>query len=102
MHYFLGIEAIHTFPNQVLLTQTKYVTDLLKKVGIEGAKLMPTRIVSGQKLSAHGGIAFSNPTLYWQIVGGFADATITMPNIAFAVNKVSQYMPTSRRSLEGG
>ena len=39
MHYFLGIEANYTHNGQILLTQTKYVQDLLSKVGMATAKV---------------------------------------------------------------
>jgi histone deacetylase 1/2 len=48
-------------------------------------------------LSIHDGDPFEDPKLYRSVVGALQYATITRPDIAFAVNKVSQFMhsPTS-------
>lgn len=60
---------------------------------MDGAKpSCPTPIASGTKLSRLDGDPFSDPELYRSVVGGLQYATITRPDIAFAVNKVSQFM----------
>ena len=71
MSYFLGIEASCTTVGDMMLSQKKYISDLLKKARIEGAKAMPT------------------PTLYRSVVGGLQYATLTRSNISYVVNKVS-------------
>jgi hypothetical protein len=43
-------------------------------------------------LSQEGSTLFQNFKLYRSIVGGLQYATLTRPDIAFAVNKVSQFM----------
>src|SRR4051794_41113432 len=50
MHFFLGIEVTHT-PHGLLLTQSKYSSDLLEKVGMIGCKAAPTHLSSTDKLS---------------------------------------------------
>ena len=92
MHFFLGIEAIKPKPDMVLLNQAKYIRDHLQKAGIDSAKPMPSPLISSQKLSAIGSSTFHNPTLYRSVVGGLQYATITRPDIAFVVNKLSQFM----------
>ena len=59
---------------------------------------MPTPMVSSLKLSAHGDSAFPDPSLYRSVVGGLQYATITRPDIAYAVNKVAQFMHTPLES----
>ncbi|XP_017431936.1 uncharacterized mitochondrial protein AtMg00810-like [Vigna angularis] len=49
-------------------------------------------MVSNCKLSKHGADIFFNPTLYRSIVGALQCATLTRPEISFAVNKVYQFM----------
>ncbi|XP_061359619.1 uncharacterized mitochondrial protein AtMg00810-like [Gastrolobium bilobum] len=92
LHYFLGLEAVYTSPTTIHLSQTKYITDLLEKAKMNSAKSMPTPMLTGQKLYMEGDTAFSDPTLYRSIVGGLQYATITRPNLSYAVNKVSQFM----------
>ena len=62
IHFFLGIEAIHTALGGILLNQAKYVKDLLKKASMTKAKPMPTSMISSSKLSAYCDGAFLDPT----------------------------------------
>ena len=77
MHCFLGIEAHYTSIEEIQLTQTQYIKDLLSKAGMANAKSMPTPMMSSLKLSAHGDVDFEDPTFYRYIVGGLQYATLT-------------------------
>ncbi|XP_061337462.1 uncharacterized mitochondrial protein AtMg00810-like [Gastrolobium bilobum] len=92
LHYFLGIEAHSLQTGGLHLTQSKYVSDLLKKANMADAKPMPSPMISGQKLSSTDGSPFRDPVLYRSIVGALQYATITRPDISFSVNKVCQFM----------
>jgi hypothetical protein len=48
LHYFLGIQVEKT-RNGIILTQEKYATDLLIKVGMQGCKSAPTPLSSTEK-----------------------------------------------------
>lgn len=52
----------------------------------------PSPMVTHLSLSLHDGDPMDNPALYRMIVGALQYATITRPDLAFAVNKVSQFM----------
>lgn len=75
-----------------MLSQTKYISDLLESVNMEEAKGISTPMVSNLKLSKQETTCFENPTLYRSVVGALQYATITRPEISFSVNKVCQYM----------
>ncbi|XP_016207004.1 uncharacterized protein LOC107647445 [Arachis ipaensis] len=53
---------------------------------------MPTLMLSSVKLTLQSSDNFEDPALYRSIVGGFQYVTLTYLKIAFAVNKVSQFM----------
>jgi hypothetical protein len=57
-----------------------------------GAKTVSTPMATYPVLSKIGGECMSDPLLYHSIVGALQYATITRPDIAFAVNKISQFM----------
>ena len=59
---------------------------------MEHVKGIPTPMVSGQKLSKFGDAMFFDPFLYKSIVGGLQYTTITRLDVAFAINKVNQFM----------
>lgn len=50
---------------------------------------------STRKLNKTSSTALSDPFLYRSVVGALQYATITRPDIAYAVNKVYQYMAFS-------
>lgn len=91
LHYFLGIEVTSTAQG-LHLSQTKYVKDLLTRSNMHLAKPCPSPMVPNLSLSRHEGDPFDNPRLYCSIVGALQYATLTRPDISFAVNKVSQFM----------
>jgi hypothetical protein len=51
-----------------------------------------TPIVTSVSLSQFDGNSFEDPHLYRSVVGALQYATITRPDISFAVNKVAQFM----------
>jgi hypothetical protein len=54
LHYFLGIEVSHT-KEGIYLSQKKYTTDILQRVGMTTCKPVNTPLSYSSKLSAHDG-----------------------------------------------
>lgn len=69
LDYFLGVQVDHLQDRSLLLTQSKYIGDLLERADMAKAKGISTPMVSGAKLSKHEAYYFKNPTLYRSIVG---------------------------------
>jgi len=92
LDYFLGLEVKHLMDDSILMTQTKYICDLLHKINMAEAHPISSPMVSKCKLSKQGADLFSDPTLYRSIVGALQYATLTRLEIAFDVNKVCQFM----------
>jgi hypothetical protein len=91
IHYFLGIEAT-TNNTRLCLTQTKYLTDLLTRSNMLHCKPCLSLMASGTILTLAGSRPCSNPHLYCSVVGALQYAMLTIPDIAYSVNKISQYM----------
>ena len=89
--YFLGVEVV---PNKhgLLLSQRRYIMDLLTQTKMQDAKLVLTPIPTSLTLMLTSGSHLLNPTEYRHVVGSLQYLLITRPDIAFAVNKLSQYM----------
>jgi len=92
LDYFLGIEVLHSDTGSLLLTQTKYIKDLLLKANMAGANSMASPMASNTKLSKYGSNYVPNPTFFRSIVGGLQYATVTRPEISYSVNKVCQFL----------
>ena len=92
LDYFLGIEVNHRPNGSLMLTQSKYIRDLLSKTAMDEANSISSPMVGGCKLTKTGSEDFMDPTLYRSVVGALQYATITHPEISFSVNKVCQFM----------
>ncbi|KAM6587036.1 hypothetical protein CsatA_009641 [Cannabis sativa] len=91
INYFLGIQVTPT-EHGLHLSQTKYITDVLCKAKLECANSLPTPMTGGEKLSCIGSDPVKDPQQYRSLVGALQYATLTRPEIAYAVNKVCQFM----------
>jgi histone deacetylase 1/2 len=93
LHYFLGIE-VHKTNGGILLTQEKYASNLLKRVGMVDCKPVNTPLSTSEKLSLYEGtpLGAQDTTRYRSIVGALQYLTLTRPDISFAVNKVCQFL----------
>lgn len=91
INYFLGLEA-HVTAECIRLTQSKYVKDLLLRTNLLNSKSCPTPSCPNKKLSLHDCAPFSDPTLFRSVVGALQYLTLTRPDIAFFVIKLSQYL----------
>jgi hypothetical protein len=93
LHYFLGIE-VNKATDGIVLTQKKYASDLLKKVGMSGCKPVATPLFRSEKISVHEGTPLGpdDATNYRSVVGALQYLTLTRPDIAFSVNKVCQFL----------
>lgn len=93
LHYFLGIK-VTKLSNGILLTQEKYVSDLLKRTGMSDCKSVNTPLSPNEKLVANEGTVLgqNDATQYRSIVGTLQYLTLTRPDIAFSVNKVYQFL----------
>ena len=91
MHYFLGIEVTST-PLGTSLSQQKYIHDLLVRHDMLDANDYLTPMTSSLPLTKHSGTPLPSSEQYRQVVGALQYATFTRPDIAFAVNKMCQFM----------
>jgi hypothetical protein len=93
LHYFLGIK-VNKFTYGIILTQEKYVVDLLKNAGMTKCEPVSTPLFTSVKLTLHNGTTLGpiDATRYKSIVGALQYLTLTRPDIAFSINKVCQFL----------
>ena len=85
LSYFLGFEITH-FIDGLYITQAKYASELLSRVGLTDNKNVDTPVELNVHLTPSGGKPLSNPSLYKQLVGNQVYLTVTRPNISYAVH----------------
>lgn len=91
INYFLGVEATRT-SDGLLLSQSKYLSEILQATNMEDSKSCATPMAATPNLSKEMGTLLDSMKEYRQVVGALQYLTITRPDIAFAVNKLAQFL----------
>ena len=96
LHFFLGIE-VKNVASGIILSQEKYVQEILQRMGMKTCKPSPTPLSVSKKLSLHDGEALGaeDVTRYRSIVGALQYLTLTRPDISYSLNKVCQIFTCS-------
>lgn len=76
----------------LLLTLSKYVTDVLTHATMATCKSSLTLVRSGSCLSVHDGDHQSDPSAYRQIVGSLQYLTLTWLDVTYVVQHANQFM----------
>ena len=69
MSYFCGVEVLDS-SSGLLLSQKKYVIDLLRKHNMLGSKRVSTLLAVGTSLTVNGGTTLVNASIYRQEISG--------------------------------
>ena len=94
LSYFLDLEITHS-KNGLYITQAKYASNLLSRVGLTDSKTVDIPVELNAHLTPSRGKLLSNPSLYKRLVGSLIYLTVTCPDISYAVHQVSQYLSVS-------
>ncbi|XP_019165700.1 PREDICTED: uncharacterized protein LOC109161664 [Ipomoea nil] len=82
--FFLGIETVDT-TGGMILSQRRYMTDLLTRAGMVDCKPLATPASVAQSATPSDEL-FDNPTQYRRIVGALQYLTITRPDLSYSIN----------------
>ncbi|KAJ9673153.1 hypothetical protein PVL29_026432 [Vitis rotundifolia] len=93
LKYFLGIEVSRS-KKGMFLSQRKYVLDLLEETGKIEAKPCTSPMIPNVQLMLNDGDSFYNSERYQRVVGKLNYLTVMRPDIAYAINVVSQFTST--------
>ncbi|KAL8120428.1 hypothetical protein AgCh_017563 [Apium graveolens] len=91
LHHFLGVEVISTKMG-LLLSQHRYIVDLLDQFHMTGAKEVSTPLNISEVLTLVDGSRPIDATPYHKLIGSLQYLAITRPDVSFAINKLSQSM----------
>ncbi|KAK9038646.1 hypothetical protein V6N11_023503 [Hibiscus sabdariffa] len=97
LSYFLGVEVQRT-EGELILSQRKYILELLERTKMTQAKLASTPLIVTSKLTKDEGSLIEDARGFRSIVGALLYLNHTRPDIAFAVNKVAQFMHAPREA----
>ena len=91
LRYFLGMEVARS-KRGIVVSQRKYVLDLLKETGMLGCKPADTPMDTNTKLGIDNNGGPVDKGRYQRLVGKLIYLSHTRPDISFAVSVVSQFM----------
>ena len=91
MHYFLGLEVWQK-PSEIMLSQGKYVVEILKRFEMMDCKSMTTPMTTNLKLFGDTTSETVDDTLYRKMIGSLMYFTNMRPDIFFAVNTLNRYI----------
>ncbi|KAK3004055.1 hypothetical protein RJ639_019512, partial [Escallonia herrerae] len=96
LKYFLGIEVARS-SDDVVLSQQKYVLDILTECGLTGCKPSSSPMAKQYQLDLNSGELCGDPGQYRRLIGRLLYLTITRSDISYAVHILSQFMHKPRR-----
>uniref|UniRef100_A0A803Q378 Reverse transcriptase Ty1/copia-type domain-containing protein n=1 Tax=Cannabis sativa TaxID=3483 RepID=A0A803Q378_CANSA len=91
LKYFLGLEIARSSKG-IFVSQRPYALQLLEELGYLGSKPVSTPMKPNLKLSQDEKDKLADPTVYRKIIGKLQYLVITRPDIAYSVNKLSQFL----------
>lgn len=95
LHYFLGMEVLHTNAG-VVISQKKFVLDMLEEYDCLHLSPLTSTLDPNVKLNAREGSALSDSTYSRKLVGKLNFLTNTRLDVAFGVQHLSQFMQDPR------
>ncbi|KAF3658225.1 hypothetical protein FXO37_14525 [Capsicum annuum] len=91
LHYFLGVEVIRS-SDGLILTQANYVNEILNDELMTDCKNVHTPMSVSELITLSDGTYLTDATRYHRVLGRLQYLSFTRPDIAYAVNKLSQFM----------
>ncbi|KAI3761309.1 hypothetical protein L1987_51721 [Smallanthus sonchifolius] len=95
LNYFLGIEVLKS-PSGLIMTQRKFVKDLLIEFSTDDVSSVSYPLLLHLQLKLNEGQVLDDPLAYHRLVGKLNYLTHTRPDLAFAVQFLSQFMSDPR------
>ncbi|KAK6151368.1 hypothetical protein DH2020_014003 [Rehmannia glutinosa] len=95
--YFLGLEIARS-ETGTYINQRKYILDILTDIGLTNCKPYSTPLPLGLKLTGDAGELLSDPATYRRLIGHLLYLNFTRPDITFAVQQLSQFVNSPRKS----
>ncbi|XP_019176093.1 PREDICTED: uncharacterized protein LOC109171521 [Ipomoea nil] len=88
--FFFEIETVKC-DDGILLSQQRYMPDILKRAGMTDCKPLATPISVLKSVPLNADL-YDDPTQYKSLAGALQYLTVTQPDLSFTVNQLCQHM----------
>ena len=88
--YFLGLQITQD-DDDIFISQTKYIKEMLKKFDMEGCKAVSTPMITGCKLSKDDTSPAIDQKSYRSMIGSLLYVTASRPDVMHVVGQVAQF-----------
>nr|XP_016490381.1 PREDICTED: uncharacterized mitochondrial protein AtMg00810-like [Nicotiana tabacum] len=97
LNFFLGLQVKQT-PKGAMISQQKYIKDLLKRFEMESSKGIDTPISTATRLDMDESGSLMNEIMYRGIIGSLLYLTSNRPDIVFSVGLCARFQSSSKES----
>jgi hypothetical protein len=97
LSYFLGLQ-VKQLNNETFVSQGKYIRDMLKKFGMQDAKLISTLMSTNSNLDSNFDGKMVNQKEYRSLIGSLLYATTSRLDVMFSVCMCARYQASPRES----
>jgi hypothetical protein len=84
LNFFLGLQ-IKQLKDEIFISKSKYLKEMLKKFGLENAKSIKTLMTTNGHLDLDEGGTMVDQKLYRSIIGSLLYITASRPDVMFSV-----------------
>jgi hypothetical protein len=99
LSYFLGLQ-IKQLKNGTLVSQGKYIRDMLKKFGMEDAKSISTPMGINGNLDSDASGNMMDQKMYRSMIGSLLYVTTSRLDVMFSVCMCARFQASPRESFE--
>ena len=100
LSYFLGLQ-IKKIKNDIFMSQGKYIIGMLKKFGIDDAKIISTPMGTNGNLDSNSSGNMVDQKMYRSMIGSLLYVTASRPDVMFSVYMCATFQASPRESFEG-
>ena len=97
MKFFLGLQ-ISQLNNEIFISQSKYIKEMLKKFGMEDCKPISTPMTIRCKLSKDHESKYVDQKLYKSMIGSLLYVTASRPDVMHAVGLVARFQANPKET----
>jgi hypothetical protein len=97
LSFFLGLH-IRQSNQEIFISQTKHIREMLKRFGIEDCKPVTTPMQTSCKLSKDDDLNSTNERQYMSLIGSLLYVTTSKPDVMQAVGQVARFQAIPNKS----